>query len=423
MGSSIEMDGATSDFNYAFIPASENLKNIQSITVCCWVFGRDVPGVRSAIIFAQGQAKYRFLARDNGFYQYDAMDRGVVLANSGISVTQDEWTFIALTSTFGETSLHINDQVHRTKHAYTEVTTHIEKITVGARDNGVNIGAGFNGFVDELAIYNRVLDDAEIADLYNNGVGLYIDPSLTFPSTARRMRDNLVMLMHMDEGEGATVCDSSPEGNFGILKGNTKFTTGFPFPKQKIKETVKIGTNLPLSAKISDERLPDAFGIETPNTINPSEGNPNVGTPIYILDAMQRNNINVFDSNPSNEAPRFSAVIEGTTIPLKKEASTGRLYISLSKKEEIENPNYTNTLNFYSQETGSKIGGFVINGTPRDTTVIGGVPLAIDADKKIILNDSDLLSSEIEEYSSIMWGGSPVTIGRIGNDWYLIVTN
>ena len=99
------------------------------------------------------------------------------------------------------------------------------------------------------------------------------------------------------------------------------------------------------------------------------------------------------------------------------------MYISLSKKEEIENPNYTNTLNFYSQETGSKIGGFVINGTPRDTTVIGGVPLAIDADKKIILNDSDLLSSEIEEYSSIMWGGSPVTIGRIGNDWYLIVTN
>ena len=186
---------------------------------------------------------------------------------------------------------------------------------------------------------------------------------------------------------------------------------------------ITIGTNLSLTARRSAERLPDIFGIEYIPPTNPSETTPNEGGIVYILDAIQKNDISLFDTDPSGTIPTFSAVIEGTRMLLKKEDSTGRLYLSLDLTESMSNPNYTNILNTFSTATNPKIGGFVINGTPHDIVTIGGVPLAVNEDRKIILNDSGLSLPDVEEYSHVMWGGSPLTIGRIENNWYLIVTN
>lgn len=54
-------------------------------------------------------------------------------------------------------------------------------------------------------------------------------------------------------------------------------------------------------------------------------------------------------------------------------------------------------------------------------TTIAGIQLALNNDRELILYEEDLNIENIEEYVNIMIGGSPLTAGRVGNNWYLIV--
>ncbi len=78
----------------------------------------------------------------------------------------------------------------------------------------------FNGYMDELAIWNRALSDGEISDLYNGGVGVAGDVSMP------PFNDGLVAGYHFNESDGTTLSDYSGNGHNGVLHDGVSWIEG-----------------------------------------------------------------------------------------------------------------------------------------------------------------------------------------------------
>jgi len=74
-----------------------------------------------------------------------------------------------------------------------------------------------DGRIDEGAIWSRELTKAEVKDIYNQGMGLYLDKDNEFLSTGTSVGGSLVALWHCDEATGGTIYDSSDNSYNGIL--------------------------------------------------------------------------------------------------------------------------------------------------------------------------------------------------------------
>jgi hypothetical protein len=86
----------------------------------------------------------------------------------------DTWEFVAIAVDNTNWSLWINDfkVTFPTPAAINSET--INEIIIGAGSQGP-YDAPFNGSIDAVGIWNRALNDAEVAALYNNGTGLELD--------------------------------------------------------------------------------------------------------------------------------------------------------------------------------------------------------------------------------------------------------
>lgn len=79
---------------------------------------------------------------------------------------------------------------------------------------------GFNGTIDDLAIFSRVLSSTEISNAYNGSAGVFSDTAVA------PWNSGLVALWRMDELVGVTVADSSGNGHTGTNTGGASITTG-----------------------------------------------------------------------------------------------------------------------------------------------------------------------------------------------------
>lgn len=70
-----------------------------------------------------------------------------------------------------------------------------------------DVNRHINGFLDEVRIYNRSLEESEITEIYNSG--RY--KNLSLPS------DGLVLYMPFEETNGTTIYDNSGNNNNGVL--------------------------------------------------------------------------------------------------------------------------------------------------------------------------------------------------------------
>jgi len=108
----------------------------------------------------------------------------------------------------------------------------------------------------------------------------------------------------------------------------------------------------------------------------------------------------VFDpSNPSSVDEEYSFVWNGTRLSMSKDTD-GKLYLDLA---ESQNPS--------------------ISGIPKYEFILQGVPLSTDEDRNLIFYDSGYTVDDIVEYSEMMIGGMPHTVGRVANEnkWYWVV--
>lgn len=80
----------------------------------------------------------------------------------------------------------------------------------------------FDGTIDEMRLYKRILGQTEVTANYNGGAGRY------WPSDFR----DLVAWWHMDEGSGLYIYDRTNRGNTGTIT-SASWVDGFDFLIQK----------------------------------------------------------------------------------------------------------------------------------------------------------------------------------------------
>ena len=105
-------------------------------------------------------------------------------------------------------------------------TTHGNDATVGRR----TLGGGsfyFNGYIDEVAVWDATLDSNDITDIYNSGIPTDLTKAASY-NTDRT--SNLINYWRMGDnngGTGTTITDQGSGGNDGTLNGST-FSTNVP---------------------------------------------------------------------------------------------------------------------------------------------------------------------------------------------------
>lgn len=115
-------------------------------------------------------SNYEFVFRNSADTLHPSMyaDSTVISANA--------WTHVGLTHTWGTTNdsdIYVNGIAVSTSDAASldnaVITSGTQVFNIGCREDGCGT-TGFDGEIDELAIFSRILTAAEILDIYTNGL-------------------------------------------------------------------------------------------------------------------------------------------------------------------------------------------------------------------------------------------------------------
>jgi len=131
-----------------------------------------------------------------------------------------KWYFIAVSHDYGTgySRLYVDGALVASKTASDTPIPRILPVTVGRwYDRAQTAYNEFDGAIDELHIYGRVLGDSEITSEYGSGSGSYGSPTDT----------GLVAGYHFDEGTGAAASDYAVGGAAGILESSARWEAGF----------------------------------------------------------------------------------------------------------------------------------------------------------------------------------------------------
>ncbi|KKL24461.1 hypothetical protein LCGC14_2415110 [marine sediment metagenome] len=131
--------------------------------------------------------------------------------------------------------------------------------------------------------------------------------------------------------------------------------------------------------------------------------NPSIGDTIgdyYALDIIENNESE--DDYPNPSAPENIATDPSNKtfslngVRLSASRKSGRLFWNIVKTDEAARP--------------------------KENIIFNGIPLAKGYRNELILNNTGLSLTEIDEYVNIMIGGIPLSAGRINFKYYLVVS-
>ena len=129
-----------------------------------------------------------------------------------IAPTEDQWYFVGFTwnNTESQRRLYFSG----TQSTYGSTTSlPIYPLRVGG------LHGSSSAAFDEVGIWNRTLSAAEIAELYNSGNGVFMQPTDTFVSSGLDYSEDLQAIYHFDEAGKTTAFDDSGQFNDGLYSG------------------------------------------------------------------------------------------------------------------------------------------------------------------------------------------------------------
>lgn len=189
VNSALSFDGVD---DYVDVPSAANLRVIEGFTVATWVYPRDISSLEQIFVshlaeggwgFQLGLVRQLVPTEESSksmlsfiFYNgtgWVSETTGFLQTNPSILLT-DRWSHVVATysESAGVTTTKI--YVEGAETTYTGPNTFSSTIQWGAGSSYFNIGSNlggaflqreFNGIIDEVRIYNRVLSDSEIKAL------------------------------------------------------------------------------------------------------------------------------------------------------------------------------------------------------------------------------------------------------------------
>ena len=150
-----------------------------------------------------GGTNYVFYVFNNKLASYDGSN---IRNDTGTTLNTSQWYHGVLVIDSGtSTKFYINNNLSSTV-AVSTITYDDAALQFG--NDGV--GSYFDGYIDDVAIYNRILSSSEISDIYGG----------TLPSSG------LVGKWTMEGDSGTTITDSSGNGNDGTASTSGMLITG-----------------------------------------------------------------------------------------------------------------------------------------------------------------------------------------------------
>ncbi|MDD4082231.1 MAG: LamG domain-containing protein [Sphaerochaetaceae bacterium] len=119
----------------------------------------------------------------------------------------------------------VRDSINTTTYVYVDNVLKLEENSIWTTSGTLMLGKAnqyprmLRGDLDEVLIFNRILDDSEITQLYNDGDGLYANTGNS------PFDDGLIAGYHFDEGSGTTV-DDLVGSNDGTIIGSPIWVDG-----------------------------------------------------------------------------------------------------------------------------------------------------------------------------------------------------
>ncbi len=226
--------GQALDFNgsddYVNAGSSSNLDNLSAITVSVWIFPKSAgasngAGIISKILANQWGWKFHYASdvidtkKLCFLVDYDTTDLEV---RTDSSFTYGEWHHVVMTwdgSTDAVNGVNIykNGQevsyVVQTDGVGNRVDESVRDLIIGA--SNVSGDGSFDGYLDDVRIYNRALSASEVTKLYNSTKGSKVNSS-----NKKSLTDGLVGYWTFDGQDMINnVADVSGNGNTGYLNG------------------------------------------------------------------------------------------------------------------------------------------------------------------------------------------------------------
>ncbi|TNE69572.1 MAG: T9SS type A sorting domain-containing protein [Bacteroidetes bacterium] len=155
-GQALLLDG---DGDYA-VAAEPLYLNSDSVTITAWIKWLGPQSNRAAIVFCRGGNTTAGIGFDGDRLSYHWNGTGWWW-NSGLTIPQNEWVHLALVAEPTRITVYLNGvpSVDNTARGAEEFDA---PIVLGVDPNGG--GRYFNGLIDEVCIYQRALDQAEIRE-------------------------------------------------------------------------------------------------------------------------------------------------------------------------------------------------------------------------------------------------------------------
>ena len=213
-----------------------------SRTVTAWVRPTNNNNTWSMVQFGTGDCTGKMwgLGRRNGKL---GLWGGCKDWTSNLSIPSNEWSFVVLRYNGTKVRAYVNGTWDET--TLNGFNTQISDLFIGGEttNNGSSFRSYFTGDIDEVAIWNKALSNAEILALYNGGTG--IDAATNGGGYSSKA--NLKGYWKFNEGSGSIVSDASGNGKNGTRYG-ASWSTGSHTQPQPGPLTFNAGTQLNLNS-------------------------------------------------------------------------------------------------------------------------------------------------------------------------------
>ena len=241
-GQCYDFDGSN---DYITVAHSAELDATSAVSIALWIYVEDF-GAWSGIVCkgtntlnyglnqaADGSGKLQFFSGGSPWTSY---------VQSTAVVPTGEWKHVAVTWDAGTVKFFIDGSLDSTHSVAWSLSTNSEALIIGADFPGAS--QYFNGKIDELALWTRVLSPTEITDIYDkqSKVGLGLPTALPDSGAGSLMVDN-ELLCHFEGNAN----DTSGNARNGTVNGATQVTGKIgsnAYSFDGTNDTIDFGANL-----------------------------------------------------------------------------------------------------------------------------------------------------------------------------------
>jgi hypothetical protein len=176
VGQAFRLDGIN---DYVAVANHSSLNGFNSATIDAWIKLNTTSG-RQAIVSKVPAGEY-YLLINNGKLSFENSNTGSGTFTGTTTLLAAVWYHVAVTYDGASTRLYVNG-VEDGAQAGAWPAANSQSLSIGQRGDNTDF---FNGFIDEVEIFNRALSAAEIQSLYNAGSFGKCKPTLAIATTGQ----------------------------------------------------------------------------------------------------------------------------------------------------------------------------------------------------------------------------------------------